>query len=219
MPTCAGPLCDEATRLAAPARRPDARRARGARAPRPDRAHRRSPGDPGHRSRRARAARPTRTAPVGDHDDIAAGWPRSRRALRRGQVGEYQLEAAIAACHASAPTYEDTDWEEIASLYGLLLQIDPAPRHPAQPRRRPGRGDRPRRRDWPPLARSTSSTATTSAGRWRQTCWLELDRADEARAAYDRALRLRPQRCRAPLPGTPSGRPALTLASLPWSRR
>lgn len=61
------------------------------------------------------------------HDDIAAGVAEVERALRRGPAGPYQLEAAIAACHAVAPTYEDTDWEEIASLYGLLLQVEPDP--------------------------------------------------------------------------------------------
>ena len=61
------------------------------------------------------------------HDDIAVGGGRGRGGAAARAAGEYQLEAAIAACHASAPTYEDTDWEEIASLYGLLLQVDPDP--------------------------------------------------------------------------------------------
>jgi RNA polymerase sigma factor (sigma-70 family) len=41
-------------------------------------------------------------------------------ALRRGQVGEYQLQAAIAALHDQAACHADTDWAEILSLYGLL---------------------------------------------------------------------------------------------------
>jgi RNA polymerase sigma-70 factor (ECF subfamily) len=49
------------------------------------------------------------------------------RALRRGRVGPYQLQAAIAALHAEAPTAEATDWPQIAALYGLLGRIDPSP--------------------------------------------------------------------------------------------
>jgi RNA polymerase sigma factor (sigma-70 family) len=41
-------------------------------------------------------------------------------ALRRGQVGEYQVQAAIAALHDQAPRHADTDWAEILSLYGML---------------------------------------------------------------------------------------------------
>ncbi len=37
------------------------------------------------------------------------------------------LQAAIAACHAQAPTAEDTDWEQIASLYGVLAKAAPSP--------------------------------------------------------------------------------------------
>jgi predicted RNA polymerase sigma factor len=42
------------------------------------------------------------------------------RALRQGQVGEYQVQAAIAALHDQAPRHADTDWAEILSLYGRL---------------------------------------------------------------------------------------------------
>jgi RNA polymerase sigma factor (sigma-70 family) len=41
-------------------------------------------------------------------------------ALRRGQVGEYQVQAAIAALHDQAACHADTDWPEILSLYGRL---------------------------------------------------------------------------------------------------
>jgi len=47
--------------------------------------------------------------------------------LRRGQPGPYQLQAAIAACHASAATAADTDWTQIALLYGELLRFLPTP--------------------------------------------------------------------------------------------
>ncbi len=58
---------------------------------------------------------------------IAEGVAQVEAALRRGSTGRYQLEAAIAACHAIAPTYADTDWAEIAALYGVLEQVSPSP--------------------------------------------------------------------------------------------
>jgi len=48
-------------------------------------------------------------------------------AVRRRRPGPYQLQAAIAACHASAPTAAATDWVEIAVLYTRLSQIIPSP--------------------------------------------------------------------------------------------
>ena len=48
-------------------------------------------------------------------------------ALRRGRIGPYQLQAAIAAVHAEAETADTTDWPQIAALYGELARIDPNP--------------------------------------------------------------------------------------------
>ena len=39
----------------------------------------------------------------------------------------YHFQAAIAACHALAPTFEDTDWHRILELYDYLLTVDPSP--------------------------------------------------------------------------------------------
>ncbi len=50
-----------------------------------------------------------------------------RRALRRRAPGPYQLQAAIAACHAEAPEPAATDWPQIAALYELLLRLTPSP--------------------------------------------------------------------------------------------
>jgi RNA polymerase sigma-70 factor (ECF subfamily) len=62
-------------------------------------------------------------------DDVsitrADGYLNRAAALRR--PGRYQLQAAIAACHASAPTWSDTDWLQIVTLYDLLLKLDPSP--------------------------------------------------------------------------------------------
>ena len=50
--------------------------------------------------------------------------PRSAgRALALGAVGEYQLQAAIAAVHDRAATAADTDWAEILTLYGILEEV------------------------------------------------------------------------------------------------
>ncbi|MFF9283692.1 RNA polymerase sigma factor [Streptomyces griseosporeus] len=48
-------------------------------------------------------------------------------ALATGAPGPYALQAAIAACHAHAYTYEETDWSAIAALYGLLAARSPSP--------------------------------------------------------------------------------------------
>jgi predicted RNA polymerase sigma factor len=44
-----------------------------------------------------------------------------------GALGPYALQAAIAACHARAPTGADTDWTRIAALYDALAQLAPSP--------------------------------------------------------------------------------------------
>jgi RNA polymerase sigma factor (sigma-70 family) len=44
-----------------------------------------------------------------------------------GAPGPYALQAAIAACHALAHSYEETDWQKIATLYGLLAARAPSP--------------------------------------------------------------------------------------------
>src|SRR5436309_8999878 len=48
-------------------------------------------------------------------------------ALRRGRPGPYQVQAAIAACHVTAACAADTDWAQIAGLYGQLARFLPTP--------------------------------------------------------------------------------------------
>jgi RNA polymerase sigma-70 factor (ECF subfamily) len=48
-------------------------------------------------------------------------------ALARREPGRYQLQAAIAALHAQAASFEETDWPQIALLYGSLARLDPSP--------------------------------------------------------------------------------------------
>jgi RNA polymerase sigma factor (sigma-70 family) len=52
---------------------------------------------------------------------------RGNEALRRSGDGPYSLQAKIAACHAQALRFEDTDWTTIAALYGQLLALTPSP--------------------------------------------------------------------------------------------
>jgi predicted RNA polymerase sigma factor len=51
---------------------------------------------------------------------IAEGTALINSAVARGAVGEYQLQAAIAALHDRAGRVEDTDWPQVLALYGLL---------------------------------------------------------------------------------------------------
>ncbi|HMA46976.1 MAG TPA: sigma-70 family RNA polymerase sigma factor, partial [Frankiaceae bacterium] len=62
---------------------------------------------------------------------LAEGKALLERALRAGRPGPYQVQAAIAACHCTARTAQDTDWREIAALYGELLRYEPSPVHEA----------------------------------------------------------------------------------------
>nr|WP_203610623.1 sigma-70 family RNA polymerase sigma factor [Streptomyces sp. SID8111] len=88
----------------------------------------------------ARAA--ARTGPDGEpvllKDQNRARWNRlliargvtalgRAEALSGGAPGPYALQAAIAACHAHAHRYEETDWARIATLYGLLAVRTPSP--------------------------------------------------------------------------------------------
>ncbi|HZX02435.1 RNA polymerase sigma factor [Kribbella sp.] len=57
-----------------------------------------------------------------DHNQIQEAVDLLDAALRRADVGPYQIQAAIAACHATAPTAADTDWTQIAALYAQLPQ-------------------------------------------------------------------------------------------------
>jgi RNA polymerase sigma-70 factor (ECF subfamily) len=62
-----------------------------------------------------------------DRAKISEGEALLEQALRAGRPGPYQLHAAIAACHSCAPAAADTDWREIAALYGELIRFEPTP--------------------------------------------------------------------------------------------
>jgi predicted RNA polymerase sigma factor len=86
------------------------------------------------------ARRPSRTRPDGgivplaeqdrsqwDTRLIAEGVAILQAALAQDQLGEYQAQAAIAALHADAPRFEDTDWVQILEWYDELLRIADTP--------------------------------------------------------------------------------------------
>jgi len=62
-----------------------------------------------------------------DRAQIDEGLALIETALRMRQVGPYQLQAAIAALHAAAASSAETDWPQIAALYGELARIQPSP--------------------------------------------------------------------------------------------
>src|SRR6266566_4302602 len=63
-----------------------------------------------------------------DREQIAEGSRLVEDALHLpGPPQSYAVQAAIAALHARAPSYRDTDWPQIAGLYEVLLRISPSP--------------------------------------------------------------------------------------------
>lgn len=58
---------------------------------------------------------------------IRRGLDAIERSQRVGPAGPYALQAMIAACHARAPSVEETDWPRIAQLYTLLAGLTPSP--------------------------------------------------------------------------------------------
>ena len=62
-----------------------------------------------------------------DHAAIAAGDAMIERAAALRRPGRYQLQAAIAALHATAPSWEETDWLQIVMLYDVLAGLDRSP--------------------------------------------------------------------------------------------
>jgi RNA polymerase sigma factor (sigma-70 family) len=62
-----------------------------------------------------------------DRDRIARGIALLERAQSLGRPGPYQVQAALAACHAEAASFAATDWRQIAALYGALGRMAPSP--------------------------------------------------------------------------------------------
>ena len=60
-------------------------------------------------------------------DYIVEGTALVRRALATGEVGSYALQGAIAAVHANASSTAETNWDQIVTLYDLLVRAEPSP--------------------------------------------------------------------------------------------
>ncbi len=145
--------------------------------------------------------RPARTAPDGsivllpDQDRsrwnaelVAEGQAIVRACLRRNRPGPYQIQAAIAAVHSDAPTAADTDWSQILALYDQLNAIAPTPVVALNRAVAVGELQGPAaalaevdRLELPTYHLFHATRADLLA---------RLGRADDARAAYERALEL-----------------------------
>ncbi|TDD63744.1 RNA polymerase sigma factor [Actinomadura rubrisoli] len=64
-----------------------------------------------------------------DHGAILDATRLIERAAAARRPGPYQVQAAIVACHAEAPTWDETDWPQIVVLYDMLLALAPTPVH------------------------------------------------------------------------------------------
>jgi RNA polymerase sigma-70 factor (ECF subfamily) len=153
-----------------------------------------------HESRRA-----ARTTPAGEivllddqdrslwsRDQIAEGSALVERALGSRRFGPYTLQAAIAAVHTEAPTAAATDWAQIVGLYDVLARVAPSPVVDLN------RAAAVAMRDGPAaglalidaiLARGDLADYHPAHSARADLC-RRLGKIDEARASYERALRL-----------------------------
>jgi RNA polymerase sigma-70 factor, ECF subfamily len=125
-----------------------------------------------------------------DAAEIAEGERLVESALRSGRPGPYQLHAAIAACHSTAPSAQQTDWREIAALYRELARYEPTAVVMANMAVAVAMADGPESG----LAILDRLAAEGRLERWpqlhiaRAELLRRLDRRDEATAAYQLAL-------------------------------
>ena len=127
-----------------------------------------------------------------DRSLIGEGTRVLDHALARGRPGPYQMQAAIAALHARAARPEDTDWPQIAALYGALLRTTPGPIVELNAAAAVAMADGPEAGlEWMErLERSGTLTGYHLLPAAQADLLRRLGRTDEARAAYRRALAL-----------------------------
>ncbi len=129
-----------------------------------------------------------------DRDRIDEGRSMVETALAQRRPGPYQLQAAIAACHADAARSSDTDWRQIAALYSELLRFDPSPVVEANRAVAVAYAEGPAAG----LAILDTLAASSRLGRWpqlhiaRAAMLARCGRREEAVAAYRDALALEP---------------------------
>jgi RNA polymerase sigma-70 factor, ECF subfamily len=114
------------------------------------------------------------------------------RALHMKKVGPYQIQAAISALHAQAARSEDTDWTQIAALYGVLLKMIPSPVIELNRAVAIAMADGPLRGlallDQPALGKTLRDYHLFHSA--RADLLRRAGRSDEARSAYTLALKL-----------------------------
>jgi RNA polymerase sigma-70 factor (ECF subfamily) len=147
------------------------------------------------------ARRAARTAPDGSvvllPDQDRSVWDRAlideghaivRACLRRNLPGPYQIQAAINAVHTDAPTAEDTDWAQVLALYDQLLALTPNPVVALN------RAVALAELDGPEVALAAIDDLDLDGYHLlhstRAVFLTRLDRIDDARDAYDRAISL-----------------------------
>ena len=129
-----------------------------------------------------------------NREAIAEGTALVETALGSGHPGPYQLQAAIAACHSTASTAADTDWREIAALYGELIRYEPTAVVAANRAIAVAMAEGPAAG----LAILDTLLASPQMAQWSQMhvgradLLAQLDRRADAVAAYRRALELEP---------------------------
>ena len=121
---------------------------------------------------------------------ISEGLALIDKAMRHAQPGPYQVQAAIAALHARAGSFEETDWAQIDLLYATLERLQPSPvvtlnRAVAVAK---VQGPQAALEMIEPLAERLDGYFHFHGVRGAML--LQLDRADEAREAFDRAIAL-----------------------------
>jgi RNA polymerase sigma-70 factor, ECF subfamily len=121
---------------------------------------------------------------------IAEGLALVEKAIRHRRPGPYQVQAAIAALHARAPRFADTDWSQIDLLYATLERLQPSPvvtlnRAVAVSK---ARGAAEALAMVEPLAAKLGSYFYFHGA--RGAFLKELGRSEEARIAFDRAIAL-----------------------------
>jgi RNA polymerase sigma-70 factor (ECF subfamily) len=127
-----------------------------------------------------------------DRDAITEGVALVDRALRRHRPGPYQVQAAIAALHAQATSVETTDWPQICALYTALARMTPSPVVELNRAVAVAMADGPAigLRIVDDLADVDSLQRSHLYHSTRGDLLRRLERRDEARAAYERALEL-----------------------------
>jgi RNA polymerase sigma factor (sigma-70 family) len=127
-----------------------------------------------------------------DRAAIGEGVALVHEALRSRPPGRYALQAAIAAVHAEAPSWDATDWAEVVALYNVLAQIWPSPVVALNRAVAVGfaRGAAAGLVELDVLAAEPQLAGYSYLPAARAEFLQQLDRADEARLAYEEAVLL-----------------------------